>query len=129
MLTFAERVQFNKAARIIAGESAKNYLISKFMIYDHDQLVHAIERRMPEAMKKASEGAMRQLNLNNSLNELGQQNFALTIMEAGVEAAKEVGRYPSIADAIPLKVGAIPNEKSVLDSIPDDPFTAIHFSK
>ena len=118
-----------KAARIIAGEAAKEYLESKFMLYELPRLVSAIERRLPHKLKEASDSMLRQLKLGNSLSELSQQNFALTIMEAGAEAAQEVGYYPKIADAISVTAGPMPNEQERLAAIPDDPMIAIRFSK
>lgn len=129
MLNQWERADFMKAARIIAGEAAKEYLESRFMIYELPRLVSAIERRLPHKLKEASDSMLRQLKLGNSLSELGQQNFALTIMEAGAEAAQEVGYYPKTADAISLTAGPMPNEQERLAAIPDDPMIALRFSK
>ena len=110
MLTQAERLEFKKAAGHIAFEAGKNYLQNKFMVWQDADLARVINRMMPEAIKKASEGALRSLNLNNSLSELARENFAMTIMEVGVKAAEEVGYYPKVSDAVATPVGPIPNE-------------------
>lgn len=87
-----ETAQFGDKIALIAIRAANQYLATHGLTADKPALAACLSSwlkiKLPEAIADAKEA------MDCGMDEIGKQTFALTIAQAGIEAAKECG-FPS----------------------------------
>ena len=114
-MTIEEKLKLQRACEVVAKHAAIAYMEQNLMTANAYELMSAIRRRLPQKLNQASVDAYKSLDVRFSLSEMARENFALTVMAAGVEAAKEVGRTVPISMTNAIKV-EIPKN----DSLPSE---------